>query len=1289
MPETLNYYNNNSTAFFDDTVGVDMSNIHDRFLTHVPRGGFVLDAGCGSGRDAREFKVRGYRVVAFDASPELAVLAGLHIGQDVAIRTFVDVSEVGLYDGIWACASLLHLPLAELPDALNRLWLALKPGGVFYLSFKDGNGERNKDGRHFTDLNELALRRLFSGLSDVLRMECWQSSDARPDRTDLWLNAIIRRKHHDGARLITGGSHNPFLPSLLEGIRQATEIDMAVAFIKATGLRLLFADLKDALVPSEECQRPPARLRIITSDYLDVTDPEALRSLMLLQERGAQVKVYESAGTSFHMKSYIFVHGSDATTARGMAFVGSSNISRQALQDGLEWNYRIDVPHWNESPDYQSFAEIRSRFEELFADPRAVSLTHEWIDGYEQRRRVQALPVAPGSHESELPPLPTSIQNEALAALTLTRQEGFRRGLVVMATGLGKTWLAAFDSHFMNAKRVLFVAHREEILFQAENTFLRIRPHARVGFYTGQMKDEHVDILCASVQTLGKLEHLKRFPPRHFDYVVVDEFHHAAASTYRHLLGHFEPSFLLGLTATPDRSDQSDILSLCDDNLVFSKDLFVGVTSGLLVPFHYYGIFDESVNYREIPWRSGKFDPEQLSNKLATLARARHAYKKWQEHSQERTLAFCVSIRHAQFMTERFRQMGVMAEAVYAGSTMVRSEALQQLTDGRLQVIFSVDLFNEGVDLPGIDTVMLLRPTESKILFLQQIGRGLRNAPGKDHLVILDFIGNHQSFLHKPQALFKVGASYKALAHFARQVEQGRLSLPEGCFANYDLELIDFLKQLDSGGAQKEYEALRESLGRRPTLSEFYRSGASVSQARQQYGFWFAFVDTMGDLGNDEKECAVRHEKFFREVETTAMTKCFKMILLEALLEHGGLVLPPTLDALATQSLAIFQRRRRLIQDIKEELQQIDTVKPSVWRNYWENNPVNAWIGGNRAGSTDSFFQLDGGRFTPRFKVESSEFETLAALLQELVDFRFASYEARSAPALPSNVIPLRRPVERIEVPYFPNIRIACGHFKTGSADAEEYRSLGPGHGTLDPARHFIARASGNSMNGGKHPIHDGDYLLLERVTSDSAGSITGLIMAIERQDSGDNQYLLRMVTKPSPGRYVLKATNPEYEELEADEEMRTFARLKEILNPLDLSIGQSFMREDIPALFNEEYNPGNWNVGHVVLKDRPIHVLLVTLNKQGKAKEHRYHDYWVDEHTFHWQSQNSTMPEGKRGKELIDHKKLGIAVHLFVREGKLSGNKAAPFTYFGEVSYATHKGSAPMSIEWRVGRVD
>lgn len=1262
-----------------------MTALHDRFLSAIPEGGIILDAGCGSARDAKAFKDRGYRIVAFDASSELAAMAGEHLGQPVSVRTFTNIDGVALYDGIWACASLLHLPLCEIPDALSRLWSALKPGGTLYLSFKEGEGEREKDGRHFTDLDETTLRDLLGNLSNVEELDFWQTSDQRPGRDDIWLNAMVRRKHPASDKLITGGQNNPFLPSLLSGIRNAAEIDLAVAFIKATGLRLLFADLKEAIEPSEESQRPPARLRIITSDYLDVTDPEALRTLMLLQERGAQVRIYESAGSSFHMKAYIFVRQPGEKEAKGMAFVGSSNISRQALQDGLEWNYRVEASGEVESSEHSGFAEIRSRFEELFAEPQAVPLTYPWIDAYEQRRRLSPMPVAPGSNEREQPPEPTEIQKEALAALSQTRDEGYLRGLVVMATGLGKTWLAAFDSQQMNAKRVLFVAHREEILFQAESTFLRIRPHARVGFYTGQTKDKEVDILCASVQTLGKLEHLGHFSPRHFDYVVVDEFHHAAASTYRRLLGHFEPRFLLGLTATPDRTDQSDILSLCDDNLVFSRDLFTGVGSGLLVPFHYFGIFDEAVNYREIPWRSGKFDPEQLSNKLATLARARHAYKEWKDRAQQRTLAFCVSIRHADFMADRFRREGVRAEAVYAGSNMARGEALEQLADGRLQVVFSVDLFNEGVDLPCIDTVMLLRPTESKILFLQQIGRGLRNAADKENLMILDFIGNHHSFLHKPQALFNTGATYKALADFARRVEQKRLELPDGCFVNFDLEIIDFLKELDSEGAQNEYEALRETFGRRPTLSEFYRAGASVSQMRRQYGGWFSFVDSMGDLSSEEKLCADRHEKFYREVETTAMTKSFKMILLEALLEHNGLSTHPSLNTLAVQSLNIFQRRRNLINDIRVDLQNIDSVNITQWQNYWERNPVNAWIGGNRDSKARAWFQVSDGKFVPRFKISAEERETFESLLQELVDYRFASYEARREPTQTDNVVPLRHNPDKIELPFFPNIKIACGHFKTGHSDAEEYRSLGHGYGKLDPARHFIARASGNSMNGGKNPIQDGDYLLLERVTPDSAGSITGLIMAVERQDSGDNQYLLRRVTKPSPSRYVLQATNPDYDDLEADEGMRTFARLKEILDPLELAVGQEFMREDIPTLFGEEFNPGNWHSGHVVLKEQRAHILLVTLNKQGKSEEHRYHDYWVDDATFHWQSQNSTTPESKRGKELIEHQRKGIAVHLFVRERKLVGNKAAPFTYYGPVTYVRHKGSAPMSVEWRV----
>ena len=530
-------------------------------------------------------------------------------------------------------------------------------------------------------------------------------------------------------KLITGGDTNPFLPHLCAAIHAADEIEMAVAFVKATGLRLLMPDLLAALElsnPDDSDTKPAhATMRMITSDYLDVTDPEAVRLLMILQERGAEVRVYQSAGSSFHMKAYIFAGKTTSGQSWGRAFIGSSNISRQALQLGLEWNFRVDFPGDN------GYKETRERFNELFTGRKSYSLSHRWIEEYEKRRIKPIHDIAPGAQESDPIPTPNPVQQEALSALTQTRIAHYLKGLVVMATGLGKTWLAAFDVAQMDARRVLFIAHREEILDQAAETFSRIRPKASIGFYKGQQRDSQVDFLFASIQTLGKNEHLSRFKPQHFDYIVVDEFHHAAAPTYRRLLNHFSPAFLLGLTATPDRTDNANILSLCDHNLVYESNLFVGVNRQLLVPFHYYGIFDDSVDYKSIPWRNGRFDPEQLAHKLATLGRAKHALSTWRLHAQRKTLAFCVSTRHADYMTKYFLKQGVKAAAAYASSTLSRGEALEQLSDGSLEILFSVDLFNEGVDLPSIDTVMMLRPTESKILFLHQLGRGLRRTDKK------------------------------------------------------------------------------------------------------------------------------------------------------------------------------------------------------------------------------------------------------------------------------------------------------------------------------------------------------------------------------------------------------------------------------------------------------------------------------------------------------------------------------------------------------------------------------
>ena len=539
---TVGYYNDRAEQFFSSTLRVDMGPIYERFLDGLAPGASILDAGCGSGRDARAFADRGFSVSAFDASVELAKRASEHCGFVVDVRRFEDVDEVAQYDAIWCCASLLHVPLSDMHGVLSKLWSALKAGGRIYVSYKLGSGEREHDGRRFTDADEDTVRVWLGAMPELLRMEFWQTQDQRPDRTESWTNALAHRSTGPDKRLVTGGGDH-FLPHLSAAFARSNQADLAVSFVKTSGLRLLWPDLQ-AMAEADGMHR----VRVLTSDYLDITDPEALRLLLLLQESGAEVRVFATQNQdSFHLKAYVFARVEGGQLVAGTAFIGSSNISSKALRDGLEWNYRVVFPQ------DAGYLEARQRFEELFANPKSIALTDSWIEAYEQRRLPPSRSVAPGSHEQEAPPEPNAIQQDALRALAETRNNGYRRGLVVLATGLGKTWLAAFDAVRMGARRILFVAHREEILNQAASTFIRILPGKRVGYFTGRSRDGDVDVLCASVQTLGKASHLERFAPQHFDYIVVDEFHHAAAATYRRLLAHFAPSFMLGLTATAEQ----------------------------------------------------------------------------------------------------------------------------------------------------------------------------------------------------------------------------------------------------------------------------------------------------------------------------------------------------------------------------------------------------------------------------------------------------------------------------------------------------------------------------------------------------------------------------------------------------------------------------------------------------------------------------------------------------------------------------------------------------------------
>jgi len=471
---------------------------------------------------------------------------------------------------------------------------------------------------------------------------------------------------------------------------------------------------------------------------------------------------------------------------------------------------------------------------------------------------------------SPAPPAPRPVQRDAITALEQTRLEGFRRGLVVMATGLGKTWLAAFDTARPQFRRVLFVAHREEILRQSLEVFRRVQPDADLGLYYGGAKQSGARILFAGVQTLaGNLDHIE---PDRFDYIVIDEFHHAAARSYRRVIEHFQPGFMLGLTATPDRTDSADLLALCSDNLVYECPLTEGIERGDLSPFHYFGIADD-VDYAPIPWRGGRFDPAALTQAVETQERAQHALDVWREKGGGRTLAFCVTVTHADFMAEFLRSNGVAAVAVHSGlSSAPRAGSVEQLRAGELQVICTVDMFNEGLVVPEIDTVLMLRPTESPVVFLQQLGRGLRRSAGKDVLTAIDFIGNHRSFLVKPRTLLALGTGLPAgTDKVLRAMRTGDFDLPPGCLATYDVELVDILRALSRVGARSALEdycrSYTDEHGYRPSAVQAYEAGYNPSSARAGYGHWFAFLDDLGLLGEQERQVVRRHGDVLAGIE--------------------------------------------------------------------------------------------------------------------------------------------------------------------------------------------------------------------------------------------------------------------------------------------------------------------------------------------------------------------------------------------------------------------------------------
>ncbi len=586
--------------------------------------------------------------------------------------------------------------------------------------------------------------------------------------------------------LLVNASGEPSLGrELCRELASADRVDLLCAFVKWSGLRLLLDDL-GALVERARARGEATPLRVLTTTYIGASDVRAIEALAGI---GAEVRIsYDDRRTRLHAKAWLFHRESGSHTA----YIGSSNLSQAALHEGLEWNVRLA---WRDSGPLLD--KFRAAFESYWDSDE-----FEAYDAGRDRERVaRALAEQRGADGTgaltvrfDLRPHP--YQEPMLEALRVEREHGHTRNLLVAPTGTGKTLVAAFDYAQLREReggrpRLLFVAHRDRILSQSRGAFAAVLGDPGFGeLLSGDRKPAASQHVFATIQSLSRMDLARDLPPEHFDVVIVDEFHHAEAPSYERLLAHVRPRVLLGLTATPERHDGGDVRRWFGGRIAYELRLWDALEQGLLAPFQYFGVRD-AVDLDSVAWRRGwGYDREELS-RLYTGAdvRARlvlrELHRRVADPKRMRALAFCVSVEHARYMAERFEEAGVASAAV-TGDTPgeAREAAIQRLEAGTLQALFTVDLFNEGVDIPRVDTVLFLRPTESATVFLQQLGRGLRLHREKPCLTVLDFIGNARKE-------FRFDRRFRALVGgTTRQVEQaiadGFPYLPPGCAMQLD-----------------------------------------------------------------------------------------------------------------------------------------------------------------------------------------------------------------------------------------------------------------------------------------------------------------------------------------------------------------------------------------------------------------------------------------------------------------------------------------------------------------------